>query len=115
MSKKASTASPKQDATQDLISSLKEKGGNLSIDRFTVVKRNGSIVPFRRERIKRAIDLAFHDTKKIPFETPLTEATQTQVENVTDQVIELLLKQASKGASLTVEGIQAPAPGAIAG
>ena len=106
MSKKASTASPKQDATQDLISSLKEKGGNLSIDRFTVVKRNGSIVPFRRERIKRAIDLAFHDTKKIPFETPLTEATQTQVENVTDQVIELLLKQASKGASLTVEGIQ---------
>ena len=31
----------------------------------TVVKRNGAIVPFRRERIFRALEAAFRDTKKI--------------------------------------------------
>jgi len=98
MTKLSTTAS----ASQDQIASVKESG----IDRFTVVKRNGSIVPFRRERIKRAIDLAFHDTRKIPFDAPLSELDQIEVEKVTDQVMELLFTQASKGASLTVEGIQ---------
>lgn len=96
---KSSTTAP---ASKDQIASLKESG----IDRFTVVKRNGSIVPFRRERIKRAIDLAFHDTRKIPFDTHLSELDLFEVEKVTDQVMELLFTQASKGASLTVEGIQ---------
>jgi len=91
-------------ATADLVASLKEKGA--AIDRYTVVKRNGAIVPFRRERIERAIDLAFHDTKKIDFETPLSEELQQEVARITDKVIEQLFKQASKGASLTVEGIQ---------
>ena len=35
------------------------------MQQFTVVKRNGSIVPFRRERIFRALDAAFRDTRKI--------------------------------------------------
>jgi ribonucleoside-diphosphate reductase alpha chain len=96
---KSSTTAP---ASKDQIATLKESG----IDRFTVVKRNGSIVPFRRERIKRAIDLAFHDTRKIPFDALLSELDQIEVEKVTDQVMELLFTQASKGASLTVEGIQ---------
>jgi len=95
MTKSSHTATVKQD--------LKEKN---SIDRFTVVKRNGSIVPFRRDRIRRAIDLAFHDTRRIPFDTGLAELDQSEVEKVTDQVMEQLLIQASKGASLTVEGIQ---------
>ena len=95
---KSSTAPAKQD-----LSSLKEKN---TIDRFTVVKRNGSIVPFRRDRIHRAIELAFHDTRGIPFDTKLDELDQSEVEKVTDQVMELLLTQATKGASLTVEGIQ---------
>jgi ribonucleoside-diphosphate reductase alpha chain len=98
---KKSAASP----TQDLIASLKEKTSP-SIDRFTVVKRNGTIVPFRRERIRRAIDLAFHDTRKLSFDTALSDKDQAEVEKATDLVIDLLFKQASKGASLTVEGIQ---------
>ena len=32
---------------------------------YTVVKRNGTLVPFRRDRILRAIEAAFRDTKKI--------------------------------------------------
>jgi ribonucleoside-diphosphate reductase alpha chain len=99
MTKKSSVS-----ATTDLVASLKEKGA--AIDRYTVVKRNGAIVPFRRERIERAIDLAFHDTKKIDFETRLSEELQQEVARITDKVIEQLFKQASKGASLTVEGIQ---------
>jgi ribonucleoside-diphosphate reductase alpha chain len=103
MTKKSTTTAP---AAQDLISSLKEKNTIPSIDRFTVVKRNGAIVPFKRDRIYRAIDLAFHDTRKIAFDTVLSPVDQAAVEKVTDQVIELLFIQASKGASLTVEGIQ---------
>lgn len=99
MSKKSSTSAP-----HDLVASLKEKGA--VIDRFTVVKRNGAIVPFRRERIERAINLAFHDTKKIPFELPLPAEFEKETARITDEVIEQLLKQASRGASLTVEGIQ---------
>jgi ribonucleoside-diphosphate reductase alpha chain len=96
MTKSSPTAPAK-----DRIASLKD-----GIDRFTVVKRNGSIVPFRRERIKRALDLAFHDTRKVQLDASLTELDILEVEKVTDQVIDLLFTQASKGASLTVEGIQ---------
>jgi ribonucleoside-diphosphate reductase alpha chain len=98
MTKSSHTAPAKQE-----LGALKEKN---AIDRFTVVKRNGSIVPFRRDRIHRAIDLAFHDTRRIPFDTQLEELDQLEVEKVTDQVMDLLLTQATKGASLTVEGIQ---------
>jgi transcriptional regulator NrdR family protein len=31
---------------------------------LAVVKRNGTMVPFRKERIYRAIELAFRDTKR---------------------------------------------------
>lgn len=92
--------------TQDLLATLKEKGTPVATSHFTVVKRNGAIVPFHRERILRAIDLAFHDTKKVPFETAFSEDLRAEVEKVTDRVIELLFIQASRGASLTVEGIQ---------
>jgi len=93
----------KSSHTKQDLHSLKDKS---SMDRFTVVKRNGSIVPFRRDRIQRAIDLAFHDTRKVAFDTQLAELDQSEVEKVTDQVMELLLMQAAKGSSLTVEGIQ---------
>lgn len=98
--------SPVAPQTQDLISAIKDKAGKPHMERFTVVKRNGTIVPFHRDRIDRAIDMAFHDTKKVPFETPLTEEWQQVVKLVADRVIEQLYTLASKGASLTVEGIQ---------
>lgn len=86
------------------ISSALKKEQN--IERFTVVKRNGSIVPFRRERISHAVEAAFRDTKKVPKETTLDLDLKKIVEQVTDLVISELVILASKGASLTVEGIQ---------
>jgi len=70
---------------------------------YTVVKRNGTLVPFRRDRILLAIEAAFRDTKK----SEVLDADQQQaVGQVTDSVVKQLLTLASKGASLTVEGIQ---------
>lgn len=96
----------KTTATQDLLSALHDAGKELKMDHFTVVKRNGTIAAFHRDRVERAIDMAFHDTKKVPFETPLSQEWQQVVKLITDKVIEQLFTLASKGASLTVEGIQ---------
>ena len=54
------------------ISSALKKEQNImdKMQRFTVVKRNGSIVPFRKERISHAIEAAFRDTKQIAKEPP---------------------------------------------
>src|ERR1700722_17070188 len=90
----------------EIASALKKGHIMDKIQRFTVVKRNGSLVPFRRERILRAINAAFRDTKKILQETPLPEELNQTVEQITDLVITELYILASKGASLTVEGIQ---------
>lgn len=69
----------------------------------SVVKRNGTLVPFRRERILRAIEAAFKDTKK-------TQVIDNELLNIinaiTDQVVKQLVHLASKGTTLTVEGIQ---------
>ncbi|NDE82274.1 MAG: ribonucleoside-diphosphate reductase subunit alpha [Chlamydiia bacterium] len=73
---------------------------------FTVVKRNGSLVPFRRDRILNAIDAAFRDTKKIEKSESLPDDIAFIVNQVTDHVVEQLLLRASQGACLTVEGIQ---------
>ncbi len=73
---------------------------------YTVVKRNGALVPFRRERILRAIEAAFRDTKKIGKENSLPSEIKETVEEVTNFVVEQVLNAASKGACLTVEGIQ---------
>ncbi len=101
MTKKSSTSQ-----AQELIAAIKDKGERPQMSHFTVVKRNGAIVPFHRDRIERAIELAFHDTKKVPFELSLSDEWKQVVQLVTDRVIEQLYTLASKGASLTVEGIQ---------
>ena len=72
------------------------------IGTFTVVKRNGAVVPFQRDRILRAIESAFRDTKR----TSKDEHLPATAEEITDLVVKNLLSFASKGASLTVEGIQ---------
>ncbi len=76
------------------------------MQQFTVVKRNGSIVPFRRERIFRALDAAFRDTRKIDRQEPLPSETNHLIESMTDLILLDLYTLAAKGASLTVEGIQ---------
>ena len=63
--------------------------------------------PLRKERISHAIEAAFRDTKKIPKEVPLDKTLSSMIEELSDLVIiELTHLLASKGASLTVEGIQ---------
>jgi ribonucleoside-diphosphate reductase alpha chain len=71
---------------------------------FTVVKRNGMIVPFRRDRIFMAVEAAFRDTRQIPRTEPLPAELYKTVQRVCDLVVEEVLS--SKGACLTVEGIQ---------
>lgn len=73
---------------------------------FTVVKRDGSLVPFRKERIYRAVELAFRDTKNIGKEAALPYDIEESVSKLTEQVVRHLLMLASKGACLNVEGIQ---------
>lgn len=84
----------------------KESNRTDKMQRFTVVKRNGSIVPFRRERIFRAIEAAFRDTKEVGNDNPMPAQPLQTIERLTDLVIDELYVLASKGASLTVEGIQ---------
>lgn len=73
---------------------------------FTVVKRNGTMVPFRKERIQKAIEAAFRDTKKISKETEFPSELLKIIETISHQVVEQLFKLASKNVSLDVEGIQ---------
>ena len=74
-------------------------------EEYTVVKRNGTLAPFRRERIMRAIEAGFRDTKKIP-EGSLDADLKGTIEQITDLVVKQLLALARRGACLTVEGIQ---------
>ncbi len=83
-----------------------EVEANPTTTTYRVVKRNGTIVPFRRERILYAITLAFRETKKIGGEQPLDPKIEEVIEKLTDRIVSHLLKLACKGTSLTVEGIQ---------
>lgn len=73
---------------------------------YTIVKRNGVLVPFRRERILNALDAAFRDTKKIERPHPLPETLRQTIELITDLVVDEAVKKASLGSLLTVESIQ---------
>jgi ribonucleoside-diphosphate reductase alpha chain len=79
---------------------------NKELSHFTVVKRSGSLVPFRKKRVYHAIESAFRDTKKIAKNAPLPEDLVQVVEDTTDAIIQKLSDYAEKGACLTVEGIQ---------
>lgn len=99
------------DATASFLEDLPAKAKAAKKDsakekQYTVVKRNGTLVPFRRDRILKAIEAAFRDTKKTPELTTLDSDVQATIEQMTDLVVKQVLHLASKGASLTVEGIQ---------
>lgn len=79
------------------------KKGATKEAQYTVVKRNGTLVPFRRDRILLAIEAAFRDTKKVEG---LDNEMQQSTNQIADIVVKQLLSLASKGACLTVEGIQ---------
>jgi ribonucleoside-diphosphate reductase alpha chain len=73
---------------------------------ITVVKRNGMLVPFRKDRIVNALECAFRDTKKVAKDEPLPSFIQASIQKITHLVVEEAISLASQGASLTVEGIQ---------
>lgn len=83
-----------------------KKSGSLKETQYTVVKRNGTLVPFRRERIFKAIESAFRDTRKMAEGAPLDTELQSIIDQITNSVAKQVLSLASKGACLTVEGIQ---------
>ena len=73
---------------------------------YTVVKRTGILVPFRKDRIVMVLEAAFRDTKKIEKDQPLSKELQAAVKTIVALIVEDAAKLASKGACLTVEGIQ---------
>jgi ribonucleoside-diphosphate reductase alpha chain len=83
-----------------------KKASSVKETQYTVVKRNGTLVPFRRDRILHAIEAAFRDTKKIEASSPIDAELKKTIEQMTDLVMKQVLALATKGACLTVEGIQ---------
>jgi len=73
---------------------------------ITVVKRNGMLVPFRRDRIFTAIEAAFREDRKIPATAPLPQDLYSAVQSIAAEVSKECESQARSGVSLTVEGIQ---------
>ncbi len=73
---------------------------------YTIVKRNGMLVPFRRDRIVHALQAAFRDTKEIHQPDLLPEQIRQTIELIADLVVEESIKMSTLGALLTVEGIQ---------
>lgn len=78
----------------------------ISLNKYTIVKRNGMIVPFRRERIEMALEAAFRDTKKIPRSVNLDVELRHTIAHICDLIMTGAFQTASQGAMLTVEGIQ---------
>lgn len=103
-----SNGSEKQtNGSKDILSSVKEeisKNSMLDITHFTVVKRNGNIVPFKKDRIYTAIEKAFLDVKNV--DSKEKDALEKTIAQVTSGVVDQVKKLAAKGVSLTVEGIQ---------
>ncbi len=79
---------------------------SIDTSQITVVKRSGAIVPFRKDRIAKALELAFRDTKKVGREAPLSKELETIIQDITAQVSFEAATHAAKKAILTVEGIQ---------
>ncbi len=77
-----------------------------SLENHTVVKRNGQLVPFRRSRILRAVELAIRATYSIAPSAPLPQEWHSKAQELTEGVIKTIALEAAKGACVTVEGIQ---------
>ncbi len=78
----------------------------LADEKHAIVKRDGRMVPFRRERIFKALEAAFRDTKKIKDPTPLIDELHQTIEKLTSIVSQKALQDHELGHALTVEGIQ---------
>lgn len=104
--KKLKTLEPNEILADVTESVLKSENVSLDTSLLTVVKRNGRIVPFNRERIEKAIELAFRDTKKVPKTETLPPAMSQTINRLTDSVVLQVKELGENGVTLTVEGIQ---------
>lgn len=107
--KKGVSSSAVAPVQTDLLSHIHEefkKNPPLSEKQLTVVKRNGAIVPFNRDRIFSAIEAAFREVKKIAKSDPLSQELQVAIGHVTSLVVDQITTLINKGVSLSVEGIQ---------
>jgi ribonucleoside-diphosphate reductase alpha chain len=77
-----------------------------NVQTFTIVKRNGHLVTFKPERILRAIESAFRDTKKIDANSQIPSEIYEQVKDVYDKVLEHIYASANANTTITVEAIQ---------
>lgn len=82
---------------------IKKDESNLQV---AVVKRDGRLVPFHKDRIHYAIEAAFRDAKSVDKDKPLDDDLKNTIETLSDRIVSYLLRLASKGTCLTVEGIQ---------
>jgi ribonucleoside-diphosphate reductase alpha chain len=96
----------KKGAKTTKVVEVKANGSTLNLENYAVVKRTGVLVPFRKARIARAIELAFRATKGIAISAPLPQDIHTTVSTLTDQVAQAVSVEAQKGECVTVEGIQ---------
>lgn len=102
--KKARPASKGAKGLQGAVE-LAVSGSDLT-DSIVVVKRNGMLVPFRRDRIARAIEASFRAHYEVPVVEPVSKAHFQAIQQITDDVVNEVQTLALKGACLTVEGIQ---------
>ncbi len=77
-----------------------------TIPGYTIMKRNGMFVPFRRERIVNALESAFRDTKKIEHPLPVPDSIRHTIAAITDLVVQEVATAEALGILLNVEGIQ---------
>lgn len=108
-----SIASSEVVSTKDTVtkSAVAQGGQNLAAktvdtNKLTVVKRNGMLVPFRKDRIFRAIEAAWRATNNISITDPLGQEAHRAVQKVADAVTDQAVGMALDGTCLTVEGIQ---------
>ncbi len=110
MIQRLTKASDKDSVTQDLLEEVRDTHAHdkplLKKAQVTLVKRNGMIVPFHKQRIFKAIEAAFRDTQSLKKIEPLSEDITNIIQKITDIVTTQAIAFANQNTLLTVEGIQ---------
>ena len=96
----------KQNLGENRVNKEIKIGKDAKILEMTIIKRNGTLVPFRRDRVANAIESAMRDTYKIAFNQPLNPELYAQLQDTADAVTRECEIQSKAGLALTVEGIQ---------
>ena len=92
-----------QNKTEELLESNRNEQTSVKL---SVVKRNGAIVPFHGERIRKAIELAFRDTKELPQPTALSQAMAQTIERLAAIVTERALELGTKVSLFLLKGFR---------